>query len=277
MIPTWDSLAPILRGADPDEEAAWQVLLAHAEFLQGSVRRVVARAHDVVATFDGRADATTAEAFQWVAERLVRRITTEPTGLPVSERADGSRGSAPRWFFTVGANLARDWLKAQRRRLHREVALPERTTAAPEAPEALHWDDAALRKLQRLLERPDRAGVPETHVLAYLCLYRPDVVDRGAVERAHRYQPTAGSRSGQPGLLREPAEAWPLFQGWRKRHGDDPFTAQARTELAWVLRSTDPGPPDTWRDRDPKAVRTATVTLGKWAIRCADVLTLPRR
>ena len=51
----------------------------------------------------------------------------------------------------------------------------------------------------------------------------------------------------------------------------------ARAELAWVLRSDDPGPVDSWRRRDPKAARTATVTLGKWAIRCADVLTLPRR
>lgn len=277
MIPTWETLAPILRGADPDEEAAWQVVIDHGEFLHGAVRRVVARALDVVATFDGRADATTAEAYQWVVERLVRRITTPPTGLPVSEREDGTRGSAPRWFFTVGANLARDWLKAQRRRLHREVAFPERTVAAPAPELPLQWDDAALRKLTRLLEKPDRSGVPDTHVLAYLCLYRPDVVDRSAVERAHRYAPSAGSRSGQPGLLRDPAEAWALYQAWRKRHGDDPFTAQARAELAWVLRSHDPGPPDTWRDRDPRAVRTATVTLGKWAIRCADVLTLPRR
>lgn len=277
MKPTWASIAPIVRGADVDEEATWKVLIDHHGFAYGAVRRVVGRAPDLVATFDGSLSAAVEECFQWTCERLVLRVHREPTGLPVSERVDGEPGSAAKWFFTVIANLARDWVKAQRRRLKRQAAMPEHAPPSVEAEPAVLWDDAALRKLQRLLDRPDRAGVPDTHVLAYLCLYRPDAVDRDAVARAAAYVPSAGSRSGKPGLSRDVDTTWTLLQAWVGRHGDDPFTATARAELAWVLRSDDDGAPDTWRERDRKAARTATVTLGKWAIRCADVLTLPRR
>lgn len=246
----------------------------------GAVRRVVARAEDVVARYDGHADAAVTEALQWTVERLVRRVHGETAGLVVALREDGSQGSAPRWFFTVVANLARDWLKGERRRHRREIVQaevrPER--AAVEAEDfGRRWDDAALRKLQRLLQHPDRSGVPDTHVLAYLCLYRPEAVDAAIVARACAYVPSAGSRSGRPGLMRDPDSTWTAIQRWRQRHVVDPFTHHARAELAWIFRSDDDGPPETWADRDPKAARTATVTLGKWAIRCADVLTLPRK
>ncbi|MCB9683007.1 MAG: hypothetical protein H6733_16190, partial [Alphaproteobacteria bacterium] len=269
MKPTWASLAPILRGADCDEDQSWAVVLQHHGFLLGAVRRVVSRAPDVVATWDGRTDAAVSEAFQWMVERLVKRIQSDPPGLPVSEREDGSRGSAARWFFTVAANLARDWVKAQRRRLRREVEIPEHKPVSIDDEPPILWDDAALRKLSRLLERPERAGVPDTHVLAYVCLYRPESVDRQMVVRAHAYVPSAGSRSGQPGLFRDVETTWRALQGWRTQHGVDPFTAEARAELAWILRSSDDGPAHTWRDRDRRGARTATVTIGKWAIRCA--------
>lgn len=244
------------------------------------MRRVVARAEDVVARFDGHADAAVTEALQWTIERLVRRVHGEAGGLTVAPREDGAPGSAPKWFFTVVANLARDWLKSERRRYRREAEAaetrPDRVEAEAEA-FAMQWDDAALRKLQRLLQHPDRSGVPDTHVLAYLCLYRPEALDRPSVDRACAYVPSAGSRSGRPGLQRDAETTWSALSRWKVRHARDPFTTRARAELAWILRSDDDGPPETWADRDPRGARTATVTVGKWAIRCADVLTLPRK
>ena len=77
--------------------------------------------------------------------------------------------------------------------------------------------------------------------------------------------------------MRSVDHAWAALQAWHQRHDEDTFTTAARAELAWALRSDDDGDPTTWRARHPKAARTAAVTVGKWAIRCADVLTLPRR
>lgn len=277
MTPTWDTLAPILRGRDVQTDDVWGVVELHYDFVLGAVRRVVARAPDVVNTFNGSREATLHEAFQWVIERLVRRATSEPRGLPVSERSDGAPGSAPRWFFTVCANLGRDWLKTQRRRLRRETEISDHSPPAVEPQPLVMWDDGALRKLRRLLERPDRAGVPDTHVLAYLCLYRPEAIERDTVVRADAYVPNAGSRSGTPGLIRGVDATWQALQDWRERHADNTFSTAARAELAWILRSDDADDPTTWRERDTRSARTAAVTVGKWAIRCADVLTLPRK
>jgi hypothetical protein len=269
--PTWASLAPILHGAEVDEEAAWSVVLAHHDFVSGAVRRVILKAADVIGSFDGRVDAAVGAASQWVAERLVRRAVGDR-----EPRDESPRGSAPRWLFVATANLARDWVKGQRRRLRREYGVADLAGLDDGGPPIV-WDDAALRKLQRLIDHPERAGVPETHVLAYLCIYRPDALTEEIVRRAHDYVPSAGSRSGKPGLQRTVEETWALLQAWRERHGADTFTAAARAELAWVLRSDDTGPAETWRNRERRGARTATVTIGKWAIRCADVLTLPRK
>lgn len=289
MKPTWTSLAPLLRLDDDgplrarvgdatcSEAATWSVIERHEDFVLGAVRRVVSSARDLRERYGGRGDDVVLEAFQWVVERLFRRVHRPPHGLPVKARADGTVGSAPKWFFTVCANLARDWCDAERRRMRRERRpSPDRPPPAVDAAPPL-WDDGSLRKLRRLLERPDRAGVPDTHVLAYLCLYRPDAVDLALVERAAAYRPSSGSRSGQPGLLREPQETWEHLIAWRERHALAPLASAARYELAWIVRSQDAGDPATWREREPKRARTASVTLGKWAIRCADVLTLPRR
>ena len=277
MTPTWTSLAPVVRGSVVDEDATWAVLEAHHDFVLGAVRRVVPRAEDVVALYDGHADAAVAEVYQWLVLRLVKRVHGEPPGLPVTPRDDGTPGSAAKWFFTVVANLARDWLKSERRRMRRETEVPENADSGSVAPDAALWDDAALRKLQRLLQHPDRSGVPDTHVLAYVALYRPEALDRASVVRAAAYVPSAGSRSGRPGLLRTVDDTWAYLLLWRSKHGNDPFTTEARVELAWILRGDDDGPPETWAHRDGRAARTATVTVGKWAIRCADVLTLPRK
>lgn len=277
MQPSWQSLSPILRDGpiDTTQVATWQVITNHDAFIAGAVRRVVGKARDVLARFDGRLHTAEEEALQWVLERLVRRVHNAPLGLPVSERRDGERGSAAKWFFTVIANLTRDWLKSERRRMRRETEIVEHRPPAVE-PEPF-WTSDALRKLERLLARPERAGVPDTHVLAYLCQYQPDAVDEAMVERAAAYRSAAGSRSGAKGLFRPVDDTWRLLQAWRARHGHEPLSTQARAELAWVLRSEDTGPAETWRDRDRKAAKTASVTVGKWAIRCADTLTLPRK
>lgn len=272
MKPTWDALEPILRGSDVRSDRTWSVIERHTEFLFGQVRHVVRAAGDV--TPRGTTESTQV-AFQWVVERLHRRVGNPPPGLPVSTRADGQRSDAARWFATVVRNLARDWLKSERRRIRRETEIPEHKPPAV-VDEPVLWDDDNLRKLQRLLDRPKRADVPDTHVLAYLCLYRPEVVDEAMVQRAAAYRPSSGSRSGKPGMYRPVDESWQAIQAWRVRHEVDPRTSAARAELAWVFRSTDPGPMETWRERDRNEARKAAVTVGKWAIRCADALFLPR-
>lgn len=274
MKPSWDSLAPVLRGSEIRSDRTWSVLELHTEFILGQVRHVMRGASDMVSRHGGLADATQV-AFQFVVERLFRQVSNPPPGLPVSERADGARGNASRWFATVVRNRTRDWIKSERRRVRRETEIPEHAPPAVVDEPSL-WDDDSLRKLQRLLDRPERAGVPATHVLAYLCMYRPEVVDLAMVERANAYVPSAGSRSGSPGLYRTVQESWAAISAWRDRHEVDPRTRHARVELAWILRSTDDGDPTTWRQRESADARRATVTVGKWAIRCADALFLPR-
>lgn len=276
MQPTWNSLAPILRGEDIRRERVWDVVERHHEFLTGAVRHVLRGAGDVTAAFSQDREQANEEALQWVAEHLVRRVLSEPLGLQVADRTDGAPSSATKWFFTVIANLARDWVRGERRR-HRREQQVEPPPAPRHEPVSAFWDTSALRKLQRLLQRPDRAGVPSTHVLAYLCQYRPEAVDRSMIERAVEYRSPAGSRSGRKGLYRDADTTWTYLQEWRGRNEDATLTTEARAELAWIFRSDDPGPPETWRDRAPDAAKTATVTVGKWAIRCADVLTLPRK
>ncbi len=274
MQPTWESVADLLRGARVRPERTWQILEQHYAFIAGHVRHVVRGARDV-STRLGGLDSASQAAFQWVMERLHRRVHNPPPGLPVSERRNGE-SSAARWFATVVRNLTRDWLKSERRRTKRETALDESRPPAT-APEPPLFDDGALRKLERLLARPERAGVPDTHVLAYLALYRPDVLDLAMVTRAHAYVPSSGTRSGHPGLRRDVRTTWEALAAWRERHHHDPRSTAARSELAWILRSEDPGPPETWRQRDLPEAKRCAVTVGKWAIRCADVLTLPRR
>lgn len=274
MKPSWDSLAPVLRGAEIRSDRTWSVLEQHTEFILGQVRHVVRGAADMVSRHGGLADASQL-AFQFVVERLYRQVTNPPPGLPVSQRADGARGEATRWFATVVRNRTRDWIKSERRRIRRETEIPDHAPPAV-VDEPVLWDDQNLRKLQRLLDNPERAGVPATHVLAYLCMYRPEVVDLAMVERAANYVPSAGSRSGAAGLHRPVQESWDALVSWRERHDVDPRTRHARVELAWILRSTDEGDVTTWRGRDKAGSRRATVTVGKWAIRCADALFLPR-
>lgn len=275
--PTWTDLAPILRGATPRSEDVWRVITGHPDFSSGAVRMVLRGARDVLDRHDGNLDLVAREVHQWAAERLVRRVLAPPPGLPVSQRHDGSPGDAATWLMKVWGNLARDWCKAERRRWARERTLdearpPEVTT--PEPPD--RWTDDMLRRLDTLLARPERSGVSDVHVLVYLLQVRPDRVDRAMVDRACRFTPSAGSRSGAAGVVRPPDEVWSALQAWIAEHEDAPRTPAARLGLAWVLRSDDDTSPAAWRAATPAEARTATVTVGKWAIRCADTLQLPR-
>lgn len=273
MTPTWEGLAPIVRGAHVSADGAWRVIETHAGFIRGHVARALRAGDDVTGRLGGLTGAVE-DAFAFVITHLHDRITKPPPGLPVAPRPDGSPGSPAKWFGTVVANLARDWLRSERRRFAREIASEAVALAPPPAAEDT-WTDEARRKRDRLLQHADRAGVPATHVLAWLCLACPEHLHPDHVARAHAYTPTSGSRSGTPGLARDPDTTWSLLEDWRARH-PDPQTSAARTGLAWVLRSDDPGPPDTWRARCPHDSKRSAETVGKWAIRCADALSLPR-
>ncbi len=272
--PTWPDLAPLLRGAALDRDAVWAVIERHAEFAYGAVRRVIAGARDVTARHDGNADLAAREALSWSIDKLYARVVKPPPGLPVSARRDGSPGDAAAWYRLVWSNLARDWCKAQRRQWRREEAIDD--ARPPASPEPDPWDDAALRGLQNLLARTERSGVSATHVLTYLALVKPDRLDARLVDLATTFIASAGSRSGAMGLARPSVETWTLLQRWRDTHDGATDTSRARITLAWILRSQDDGDPATWKGRAPADARTATVTVGKWAIRCADALQLPR-
>lgn len=273
--PTWPDLAPILHGAPQPSADAWAVIAKHNTFGFGAVRRVIARSRDVLDRYAGSLDAATHEAHAWALEALYKRIVKPPPGLPLAERRDGGAEDAAAWFARVWGNLARDWCKAERRRWKREVCVDCEPTPPPVAVDP--WEDkGAVERLRNLLKNPARADVSPTLVLAYLCLVQPQFVDKAMVQRAADFVAAAGSRSGTKGLARSANETWTLLNTWQQQHERTTDRTKARTHLAWILRSVDSGEPSTWRTRSPAEARTATETIGKWAIRCAESLTLPR-
>lgn len=253
MDPTWQSLAPLLRGSVGSSDAVWQVLYLHREFIGRLVRSRV--------WWTGELE----DAVQDVLLKLHEKIL--PDGLPVGD----GRGSAQCWFAAVVRNMSTDWLRHREPR--QEQSLGERVEDLDAYLVSVGSADARLDAQERLEELVNRLemdpAIPPTHALAFLALTIPARLRSEQVGRAEHYEAGTGAHWGNAGLARSAEETWEHLQEWRREHYRDPRCRRAREHLAWVLRCDWPPPPSRWVETNQAEAATARDTVGRWSRRAA--------
>lgn len=182
------------------------------------------------------------------------------------------------WFARVIINEAHDALRqtlAQKRgggaahdNLEESGAMELRAATAPVDP-AEHID--TKRQWSQIAHIAMNGDIPGRPRLGFLAFFLARHIARRHVEEA-KAQVDRSREGVDGGLLRSVDETWGMLcDGLMRRHpegvdGDD----EGHLELAFVLRSTHPGPAAEWGRSDRQVVAKARDLVRKWAARGRD-------
>lgn len=258
----WREVAPILRDTWAGEAKAQAWVRRHARWLERRLERLArreARGLD--------AEELAADALGDLWEKVVRQEGLRPHGATPPE------GSAVAFLSTVLHNLVRD---AARRR-HRKLDTAPRVELDAPAQDGAKAVPAPLRVVQdegeadrdHHRQRIDAAfahpSVQPNHLLAFLLIESPPLVERPLVDRA------AARSKGDAGLSRDAPETWTEVERWR-----EPLTVSIdldhRGVVGWMLRSRHSGPWAVWAETEPGPAKKARDTIQKWKGRAAEKL-----
>jgi len=251
-------LLPLTQGHFQGETAVWQAVLA-AEAIW---RTEAARAQGYASARGVDPDDLVHDAMALLFRRILER-TDGKVGLKKPEPCESRDPTG--WFRITVRNLMTDRLRQAKQR---EVSFQDGEEGAGPRLEHLAADQGAVdeqvgarRRLEQLRQVLAQVSMPPTHRLAFLCLEMPDLVTPQVIADAVAYAPAAG------GILRPEAEVQRLVVAFLVTFAGRESGSQARTHLAWILRTDDTRSAETWKAEAPAAVRTARDTLRKWSNR----------